>query len=111
MPSFIEMDPEVALKAIEGHDNVLAPENTSMEAFYRQFVCPQCGGRCEKSFISPQHAFGGETLIARYGLRCVLCDCLFDPHSNSLIVELGSPGKLVERVMAGGTPIVGNRPR
>ena len=109
MPSFVEMDPELALKAIEGHENALEPENRKMEAFYRQFVCPRCEGKCEKHFISAQHAFGAESIVPRYALKCVSCGCVFDPHANNLIVELGSQDKYIEQMM--GTPVVGRPPK
>jgi len=86
--SFKEMDPELALKLIEGYQNELAPEQNVQEAFYRQHVCPRCGGNVEKHFISVRHAFGGDGLLPRSGLKCLRCNCLFDPHTN-LIVDVG----------------------
>lgn len=96
---FQEMDPEVALKMIEGYENELDPAAKVQEAFYRQFVCPRCGGKCQKHFLGPNHAFGDpDSLVPRSGLKCLACDCVFDPHSN-LIVSLGNVGNIPERVV------------
>lgn len=92
---FIELDPEVAWRAIEGYQNELAAENTKFEAFYRQLRCPRCGGSCRKEF-NAAHAFADpNTMIPRALLRCLECSCLFDPHvltpsGQPIIVELGN---------------------
>ena len=109
MPNFVEMDPELALKLIEGYENELDPEAKKQEAFYRQMACPRCGGNCEKAFISAEHTFGDGALIPRSGMRCTLCDCLFDPHTG-VILELGNVGKIPARVGAGLTPYISNKP-
>jgi hypothetical protein len=88
MPTFVEMDQELALKLIEGYENELEPEQKKQEAFYRNCACPRCGGQCEKRFISADHAFGDGSVLPRSGLKCTMCNCLFDPHSN-LILEIG----------------------
>jgi hypothetical protein len=105
---FVEMDPELAMKAIEGYANELGPEHKVQEAFYRQFPCPRCGGKTEKHFLSIAHSFSGDGLLPRFGLKCMLCDCIFDPHS-SIIVDLGNAGKIGERIRPTLTPIIGNR--
>ena len=93
---FVELDPAVALKAIEGFENVLDPELRSMDAFYRQFRCPRCKGEMRKEFASGEnggHAFADKsTMNPRALLRCVnpICGCLFDPYSG-LLVERGKP--------------------
>lgn len=83
-----EMDPALIWKLIEGFQNELEPEVRKLDAFYRQFHCPRCGGACRKE-TDPRHAFSDpETLVARSLLRCTLCTCLFDPHTN-IVLETG----------------------
>jgi hypothetical protein len=103
MPVYQEMPPEVIEKILEGYEDALEPEWRKQEAFYRQFACPRCEGRCEKAFISIKHAFGDGALVARSGLQCTLCSCLFDPHSG-LIVNLGNMGQINERIHATQMP-------
>jgi len=106
--AFKEMDPELVLKAIEGYQNELEPAKNVQDAFYRQAECPRCGSRhVERAFISVDHAFSSEDLLPRSGMKCALCDCLFDPHTG-LILELGNVGKIKERVLPALTPIVGS---
>lgn len=107
MPSFKQMDPEIALQLLEGYENELEPEQKGLDAFYRQFRCPRCKGPCQKAFLGAEHAFGGDTAVPRSGLQCQLCDCVFDPHTG-LIVELGNVGNIPARVGASLTPYVGN---
>ena len=103
---FRPMDPELTLALLEGYENELDPEQASLDAFYRQQRCPRCKGPCEKYFLGSDHAFGGGTLVPRSGMRCQLCDCVFDPHSG-LVLELGNLGKISERVGASLTPYIG----
>jgi len=83
---FVEMDPEEALAAIEGHENVLEGEARKLDAFYRQFVCKSCGGKHLSRRYLPQHAFADETTpIPRATLFCDDCHCHFDPHSGLIL--------------------------
>jgi hypothetical protein len=98
---FVEMDPGLALAAIQGYQNELDPERKSLDAFYRQFRCKRCDGFCQKEQV-PGHVFSDPSvLVPRAVLRCTRCDFLFDPHSG-LILELGNPAKIPPDI-----PIVG----
>lgn len=89
---FVELDPLLALKAIEGYQNELEPEHKSLEAFYRQFRCQRCGSTCRRESIL-SHAFASsEYAVPRSVLRCLKCAALFDPHSG-IRLELGNPAK------------------
>lgn len=89
---FVEMDPLLIWKAIEGYQNELAPEQKGLDAFYRQFKCPRCGSDCRKETVL-KHAFSDpDTRVARSVLRCLTCEALFDPHSG-IRLEMGNPAK------------------
>lgn len=92
MPVFSELDPELAWKLIEGHEDVLSGEAKAQEAFYRQFRCPRCKQAMNKEFDG-RHAFSGDTLVARALLRCGGCDLLLEPDTG-LVVESGNPAKV-----------------
>ena len=96
---FVEMDPALVLKAIEGYHNELAAEKQKLDAFYRQFRCKRCKGPLRQE-TDPRHCFSPETLAARAILRCLRCDFLFDPHTG-IVLELGDPDKVLN------VPIVG----
>jgi hypothetical protein len=82
---FKPMNPELALKAIEGYRNELASEHRALEAFYRQFRCKRCGGPCQKELVQGHVFSDPDTLVPRACLRCPTCKCLFDPHSGILL--------------------------
>lgn len=93
MSLFKEMDPELALLAIEGHEDVLRPEADRLDGFYRTFSCPRCKGPLQKEF-DMRHAYADPaTMNARALLRCGNCKYLLDPHSN-LVVEYGDVSKI-----------------
>jgi RNase P subunit RPR2 len=93
VPIFKEMDPEEALRAIEGHEDVLRPEAARLDAFYRTFKCPRCKAPLQKELDS-RHAFADQSLMtARSLLRCSNCRYLIDPHSN-IIIEYGDVSKI-----------------
>jgi hypothetical protein len=99
---FVELDPALAWKAVEGYQNELEGEKKRLEAFYRQFTCKRCGGKVRQETHS-KHCFSDpDTLVARAMLRCVDCDCCFDPHTG-IVLELGDPNKLLN------VPIVGEK--
>ena len=99
----VELDPVLAWKAIEGFENELDAEQKGLDAFYRQFRCKRCGGSCRKELVA-NHAFKDpEVLVPRSCLRCLSCNCLFDPHSG-LVVELGDTTKT-----PGGIPLIGEK--
>lgn len=92
--SFKELDPELAWKAIEGYVNELAPEQQAADAFYRQFRCKRCSGSCRKEILNSVHAFSDpNSLVPRSVLRCLSCECLFDPHTG-ILLEMGNPAKV-----------------
>lgn len=84
------MDPDLARKILEGYEDELSGERKKLEAFYRHCRCPRCQGACQKEASPPNHAFGGDSLVARSVLRCTRCRCLFDPHSD-LVLDRGEP--------------------
>lgn len=99
---FVELDPEVALKAIEGYENELDGELASLAAFYRQFVCPRCHGEMRREIAAGGerggHAFADKNYVTpRALLRCISteCGCLFDPHSG-MLVERGRPSPTIK---------------
>lgn len=93
MPLFKEMDPEEALRAIEGHEDVLQPEAARLDGFYRTFSCPRCKCPLQKEF-DMRHAFADQsTMNARALLRCGNCQYLIDPHNN-VVIEYGDPSKI-----------------
>jgi hypothetical protein len=93
MAVYKEMDPELALKLIEGYQDELTPQARTLEAFYRQFRCPRCKGELQKEFDT-RHTFSDpDTAVGRALLRCPTCAFLIDPHSN-LVLESGSPAKI-----------------
>jgi hypothetical protein len=98
---FVELDPEIVWKALEGYHTELEPEQKKLDAFYRQFSCPRCKGTCQKELDS-RHAFSDpNTIVPRALLRCTGCRHLFDPHTG-IDLELGNPFKIPPTI-----PIVG----
>jgi hypothetical protein len=86
---FIEMDPELARKAVEGYTDELTPQLKAQDAFYRQFRCKMCGGACQKEHVRGHVFSDPDILVPRSCLRCIDCRCLFDPHSG-LLLERGN---------------------
>jgi hypothetical protein len=90
---FVELDPAIALKVIEGYKNELEPQRLALEAFYRQFRCKRCGGPCSKQMVSGHVFADAETLVPRCVLRCGRCACTFDPHSG-IVISVGDGARL-----------------
>lgn len=90
---FIQLDPEVAQKAIEGYDCSLSAEQVQAEALYRQHVrCPRgCGNTMQKHAGSVAFAFSDPNWnIPRCLMRCHHCGCTVNPF-DGMIVDLGKP--------------------
>jgi hypothetical protein len=87
-PMFTELDPDVCWRAIEGYENELLPEHRTLEAYYKQFRCPRCGGECAKEFQAA-HAFADKSVLTpRALLRCIACECLINPF-DGMVLEIG----------------------
>lgn len=86
MPNvFKEMDPALAEKLVEGYENELLPEYEAQERRYAVQTCPECGGACEKTFLSLEHSMPRGAIVPRSGMKCTKCSCVFDPHSGLII--------------------------
>lgn len=94
MSVFKEMDPEVAMKAIEGYENTLEREASEFDALYRSKKCHRCHSDLHKEFDS-RHVFSQGTQIGRALLRCSFCRSLVDPFTN-IILDTGNPSKVPE---------------
>jgi hypothetical protein len=91
---FVEADPELMLKAIEGYQNELEPEKQRLDAFYRQFRCKRCQGECRKETVRG-HCFSDQDVaVPRAVLRCLTCGLCFDPHTG-LVLEMGEGMALI----------------
>lgn len=88
--AIVEMNPDLILRAIEGYRDELTPETKALDAFYRQFRCPNCDLPMQKEFMK-KHAFSDpDTLVPRALLRCSGCKLLMDPHTG-IRLENGRP--------------------
>lgn len=89
---FVQLDPKVALKAIEGHEDVLAGEAKTLEALYRQHSdCPRgCGPTMTKETLVKFAFADPEYVNPRMLMKCSHCGCLLNPF-DGMIVELGDP--------------------
>lgn len=89
----VELDPEVARKAIEGYEDVLTEEGQRLDALYQSFRCPRGCGPLHRENDS-RHAFADpNVLVPRSLLRCKNCGFLIEPHSRT-VIESGSAGKI-----------------
>ena len=91
---FKEMDPQIALKLLEGHQDILTQQAEAHERFYANQSCPRCGGGCRRIGDLRTMFKEGEAL-PRYLLECLACSCVFDPHTG-MILEMGNIGQAVE---------------
>lgn len=103
MSVFQEMDPELALRAIEGYQDELAKEREEQLRFYRSFSCPRCKCSLDEE-IDAKTAFSGDTLIPKALLKCANCGFRIEPYTN-LIVSSGDASKIPVEVL----PIIGGK--
>lgn len=88
-----ELNPAIALKAIQGYKDEITPAARTDDAFYRQFSCPSCRGEMTREFLGGVRGAGvtwveGE-ITPQALLRCVSCRLLMNPRSG-IIVETGN---------------------
>lgn len=89
------LDPQVTLKLLEGHKDVITPLATRREEFYQSQTCPQCLGNSFKKTGDARFMFRSGEALPRYWLECSGCGCLFDPHSG-LVIRMGNLAKGLE---------------
>lgn len=89
-----QLDPEVALKLLEGYQDTINEAAKKREQFYQDQTCPTCGGNAFQKEAGPQLFRDGDPL-PRYLLRCTNCDCVFDPFTG-IQLTMGNVGKAYE---------------
>lgn len=84
---------EVVLKAIEGHENVLAKAEEVSQELFRRLRCPYagCGGAVARK-VDPDRLFKEDEYLPNYLAACKSCGCEFDPHTGIIIVMGRDPG-------------------
>lgn len=92
MPTFKEMDPEVALRIVEGYEDVLTPALEEREALYSRFSCPRCRCSLQKE-LDVRTCFDGDIPVTKYLLRCPSCAYLIDPYTH-MVIEFGDASKI-----------------
>lgn len=93
MAAYKELDPAVALRAIEGFVDELLPEAEKLDELYDSFTCPRGCGRLQRE-TDPRHAFADPgTLVPRSLLRCSNCGFLIEPHTR-VVLESGNASKI-----------------
>ena len=97
------MDPEVVLKLLEGHKDVLTPAAEEQERIYGR-SCPRCGGACRR-LASFHSMHTGQDPLPRFYLQCMACHEEFDPETG-LTLKVGSIGLGVEPAI----PIIKSAP-
>lgn len=76
------MDQEEALKALEGHENILGPAYEAHRAYFQKLNCHRCGGRVQE-FVDPKYGLfrEGDTL-PHFMARCSHCGLEFEPYTR-----------------------------
>jgi hypothetical protein len=82
------LDPEVAMKLLEGHEDIITKAAEQREKFYAAQSCPRCGGSCVKHGDF-RTMFTGDEPLPKFMLKCLACGEIFDPHTG-LIVKTGN---------------------
>jgi rubredoxin len=89
---FKEMDPELALRLIEGYQDEITPAVEAQEAKLRKFYCPRCKGGLQKEF-DIRTCFKPDEILAQPLLRCRNCGYLIDPATR-VVIEFGDASKI-----------------
>jgi len=88
MGAFKELDPEVIWKALEGQEDLLAPEVKKEQALFRNTACPSCGAYELEQVLNAKRPFTPGLPLPNKTLRCMRCQTEFDPYSR-LILTVG----------------------
>lgn len=82
MPKFL--DPDVARKLMEGHEDILTPMVKKEETFFRHVPCPACGGYDHTATLNAKRPFSPGNPLPNKLLVCA-CGAEFDPNSRILV--------------------------
>jgi RNase P subunit RPR2 len=98
---FKELDPEVARRAVEGHEDILTPARERNSELYESFTCPRCKCSLTEEYDA-RTAFTHGSIVPKAVLVCGNCTYRIDPHTN-VVINFGDASKVpVESI-----PIVG----
>lgn len=86
MSAFKELDPEVVRKALEGQQDLLAPEVKKEEALFRNSQCPCCGAFEHEAVLNVRRPFTPGVPLPNRVLRCSRCHSEFDPYTRLILI-------------------------
>ena len=84
---FKEMDPADVRAALEGHQNILAPEVEAHKEFFGRFECTYCRGGVHE-IVDPNRLFTKEALLPKFLAECNDCEAQLEPYTG---IELRAP--------------------
>lgn len=91
MRSLEFLDPEIAQKLLEGHEDVVSARTEEQDKFYAAQSCPRCGGNCRKlGDYRTMHT--GDEVLPKFYLQCLACGEEFDPHTG-IVLKTGNIGQ------------------
>lgn len=86
---FKEMDPEEALAAIAGHENVVKKAVEEMERYFSKLRCFRCSGSCRPT-LNNQALYKDGEILPDYLAECNDCGVIFTPYT---MIEVRGPTK------------------
>lgn len=87
-----QLDPEITLRLLEGHQNAVSPLARERDDFYKKQKCNECGSTALQKTQDPKRIFQENDPIARWLLNCKDCGAVFDPHTG-LLINMGNPAR------------------
>lgn len=79
---FRELDPDAARGFLEGHADVLTPMVEKEARFLKGCACLKCGESTTEPFVDPQRPFSPSSPLPNQRVRCLSCQCEFDPRTG-----------------------------
>lgn len=79
---FQTMDPELVLKALEGHENVIKPAVESRDRFFRNLSCPTCKSDVMPVVDPERPLYLTGDLLPNYLAQCKCCGLRFEPYTG-----------------------------
>lgn len=92
------MDPELALKLLEGHRDTVTPLAEERERFYQSQICPSCDGDALTKVGDSRFLFRKGEALPRFQLQCDNCSCVFDPFTG-LQLTMGNRARAMEPIV------------
>ncbi len=78
---FKPMKKDDVLRALQGQENIIAPQVEAHEKFFKNLSCPHCGSGV-MAIVNTRKLFSTDGVLPNFLAKCKTCGVEFEPYTG-----------------------------